>query len=170
MIEIVRVEKEQVELLRDIAIQTLYETFYTEEKTEVLQAYVDEAYTKEELLQSLDDVSSTTYFAYYDNALAGYLKVNMYDSQTEDMGDEGFEVQRIYVSKKFKGLRIGSLFMDFAIALAKANKRSFMWLGVWEHNYAAQAFYKKYGYYRVGEHDFTMGDLIETDWILRKDL
>jgi ribosomal protein S18 acetylase RimI-like enzyme len=45
-----------------------------------------------------------------------------------------------------------------------------MWLGVWERNPRAVAFYRKYGFTRVGEHTFMLGADAQTDWVLARPL
>ena len=58
------------------------------------------------------------------------------------------------------------------IALERANELGFTWawLGVWEHNTKAQALYKKYGFEKFSEHQFAVGDKVDTDWLMRKYL
>ena len=45
-----------------------------------------------------------------------------------------------------------------------------MWLGVWEENHRANAFYRKHGYAEVGEHVFMLGADAQRDLILAKIL
>lgn len=45
-----------------------------------------------------------------------------------------------------------------------------MWLGVWERNPRAVAFDQKYGFTRVGEHTFVVGEDPQTDWLLARPL
>jgi len=45
-----------------------------------------------------------------------------------------------------------------------------MWLGVWEENFKAQKIYERMGFRKVGQHDFKMGNCVQTDWILTKRL
>ena len=42
------------------------------------------------------------------------------------------------------------------------------WLGVWEHNPRAIAFYRKWGFTPVGEHCFAVGDDPQRDVILER--
>lgn len=60
----------------------------------------------------------------------------------------------------------------FTFALERANELGFTWawLGVWEHNTKAQALYKKYGFEKFSEHQFAVGDKVDTDWLMRKYL
>lgn len=45
---------------------------------------------------------------------------------------------------------------------------STMWpdVCIWEHNDPAQRFYQTMGFKRTGEHTFTLGENIQTDWIM----
>jgi ribosomal protein S18 acetylase RimI-like enzyme len=45
-----------------------------------------------------------------------------------------------------------------------------VWLGVWEHNPRAIAFYKKYGFISVGEHPFPLGGDLQRDIVMAKPL
>ena len=41
---------------------------------------------------------------------------------------------------------------------------------VWEKNEKALKFYKKNGFYEIGTHTFVMGEDVQTDYIMRKDM
>ncbi|GAY79036.1 negative regulation of sporulation, septation and degradative enzyme [Sporolactobacillus inulinus] len=45
-----------------------------------------------------------------------------------------------------------------------------VWLGVWEKNEKAIAFYKKFGFVQNGAHSFYMGDEEQTDFIMKNPL
>ena len=57
-----------------------------------------------------------------------------------------------------------------AINIATERKKKYIWLGVWEKNEKAIHFYKKNGFYKIGSHSFVMGEDVQTDYIMRKDL
>ena len=40
----------------------------------------------------------------------------------------------------------------------------------WEENFKAQKVYERMGFRKVGQHDFKMGNCVQTDWILTKRL
>ena len=60
--------------------------------------------------------------------------------------------------------------MEQAIAIAISRQKSYLWLGVWEHNTKALAFYQRFGFYRIGSHSFFVGQDEQTDFLLRKDI
>jgi len=45
-----------------------------------------------------------------------------------------------------------------------------MWLGVWERNVRAQAFYERWRFRRVGEHVFLLGSDPQVDWLMECEL
>jgi ribosomal protein S18 acetylase RimI-like enzyme len=54
--------------------------------------------------------------------------------------------------------------------MAREKNKQLIWLGVWEHNERALAFYLKWGFERFGEHIFMLGDDTQTDWLMKKEL
>src|SRR5690606_16174629 len=102
--------------------------------------------------------------------VAGYLKINADAAQTEEMGEDALEVERIYISRAFQKLGLGKHLMEQALELAARLGKKKIWLGVWEHNANAIAFYQKKGFVKTGEHSFFMGDDEQIDWIMVKEL
>jgi ribosomal protein S18 acetylase RimI-like enzyme len=45
-----------------------------------------------------------------------------------------------------------------------------LWLGVWERNPRAQAFYRKYGFVDVGAHTFILGSDHQIDRLMARPL
>ncbi|MGT2907570.1 GNAT family N-acetyltransferase [Streptococcus dentiloxodontae] len=166
-----KIEMEDVNKLRDIAIQTFTETFAHDNTPEQLQAFFDQAYTIEVLSAELSHPESLYRFIKVDGQIAGYLKVNWGAAQTEHELADAFEIQRIYVLQKFQGLGLGKQMFEFALEIAEQKGFTWAWLGVWEHNFKAQAFYKKYGFEKFAEHAFPVSDdKVDVDWLLRKRL
>ncbi len=58
--------------------------------------------------------------------------------------------------------------MDKAVEIARAEGYDTMWLGVWERNFKAQAFYVKSGFTQVGQHVFRLGTDDQTDLIMSR--
>jgi ribosomal protein S18 acetylase RimI-like enzyme len=60
--------------------------------------------------------------------------------------------------------------MGHVVARAEAAGSTVLWLGVWERNPRALAFYRKWGFEVVAEHIFTVGQDPQRDLILRRDV
>ena len=89
---------------------------------------------------------------------------------TEKMDADSLEVERIYIRPAFKRRGLGKYLIDKAIEIARAQGKKLIWLGVWEHNVNAIAFYEKMGFVHTGAHSFFMGDDEQTDFIMTKKL
>ena len=76
------------------------------------------------------------------------------------------ELLRFYVESKWHGLGVGQALMERCLALAREEGYQTLWLGVWEHNERALAFYKKYCFVAVGQHRFQLGHDEQVDLIL----
>ena len=161
---------EDIKALQAIAKQTFTETFGSQNTAEDLAKFLSEEYDFDKLKAEVENPESFYYFYYFEDELAGYLKLNVGAAQTEPDYPEALEIQRIYVLQKYQGKRIGLAMMQQALAVAKKLKKPQVWLGVWENNLKAQAFYQKSGFKKVGSHDFILGDDKQTDYILLKTL
>ncbi|WHS06988.1 GNAT family N-acetyltransferase [Ligilactobacillus salivarius] len=161
---------EDIKALQAIAKQTFTETFGSQNTAEDLAKFLSEEYDFDKLKAEVENPESFYYFYYFEDELAGYLKLNVDAAQTESEYPEALEIQRIYVLQKYQGKRIGLAMMQQALAVAKKLKKPQVWLGVWENNLKAQAFYQKSGFKKVGSHDFILGDDKQTDYILLKTL
>lgn len=169
-IKITRCTLEDVGLLQEISIGTFKETFSTQNTPENMKAYLERAFNLKQLEDELSNISSEFFFIYYNEDIAGYLKVNTDEAQTERMGNDSLEVERIYVWKKHHKQGLGKYLINKAIEIAKEQKKDKIWLGVWEKNERAITFYEKMGFVHTGAHSFYMGDEEQIDFIMTKQL
>ena len=165
-----KVEIADVEVLAKIAKQTFRETFAHDNTEEQLQEYFEETYNLRVLSTELEDPDSETYFIMHEEEIAGFLKVNWGNAQTERELENAFEIQRLYVLQTYQGFGLGKQLFEFALEHAEKNGFSWAWLGVWEHNTKAQVFYYRYGFEKFSQHRFMVGQKVDTDWLLKKKL
>ena len=158
------------DVLRKLSMRTYYETFAHLNTPEDMQTYLDDAFEIKKLRDELSNPDSDFFFLYIKETLAGYLKLNEAPSQTDINDFSSLEIERIYVASKFQGEGMGRYLMEQAIAIANERKKAYVWLGVWEKNEKAILFYKKNGFYEIGTHIFVMGEDVQTDYVMRKDL
>ena len=165
-----KVEIADVEVLAKLAKQTFRETFAHDNMEEQLQEYFEETYNLRVLSTELEDPESETYFIMHEEEIAGFLKVNWGNAQTERELENAFEIQRLYVLQTYQGFGLGKQLFEFALEHAEKNGFSWAWLGVWEHNTKAQVFYYRYGFEKFSQHRFMVGQKVDTDWLLKKKL
>ena len=169
-VRITKCSREDLPRLREISIETFTDTFKNQNSPENLKAYLERAYNAEQLEKELTHSSSEFYFVYFQDELAGLLKVNMNDAQTEPMGNDALEIERIYIRSQFQRKGLGQYLINQAMEIAKIHNKKRLWLGVWEKNENALHFYKKIGFVQTGAHSFYMGDEEQTDFIMVKTL
>lgn len=156
-------------LLR-LSYRTFYEAFEAQNTAENMKAYSDSAFTAEKIRKELSHPDSRFYFIYSNETLAGYLKVNINSAQSEPMGPDALEVERIYVLQEYHKQGLGKALLNYAHDIARQLNKNKIWLGVWEKNENAIGFYKKQGFKKSGSHSFFMGDDEQTDIIAEKIL
>lgn len=156
--------------LQEVSYETFNETFKHQNSPENMKAYLESAFNLNQLEKELSNISSEFFFVYFENEVAGYLKINTNDAQSEEMGDESLEVERIYIKNKFQKHGLGKYLLNQAIEIAMHRQKKNIWLGVWEKNENAIAFYQKMGFVQTGAHSFYMGEEEQKDFIMTKTL
>ena len=121
---------EDLHTLQEISMDTFNETFKDQNSPENMSAYLEKAFNLEQLERELSNPSSQFFFVYFNDEVGGYLKVNTKDAQTEEMGNDALEIERIYVKNKFQKLGLGKYLFNRAmeIVLWKAVKRKSGWV------------------------------------------
>jgi len=169
-IRISKCSREDLQFLQEISMETFNDTFKDQNSPENMKAYLEKAFNLKQLEIELSNHSSEFHFIYFNDEIAGYMKVNASDAQSEDMGNDSLEVERIYIRKKFHKQGLGKYLMNKAIEIAVARNKEKIWLGVWEKNKNAIGFYNKMGFVHTGAHSFYMGDEEQIDLIMTKTL
>lgn len=156
--------------LQEVSYETFNETFKAQNLPENMETYLEKAFNLQQLTIELSEAASQFLFISVDQEVAGYLKVNIDHAQSEDMGDESLEIERIYIRKPFQKYGLGKRLLNKAIEITVHHNKKKIWLGVWEKNENAIAFYKKMGFVLAGSHSFYMGDEEQIDFIMIKTL
>lgn len=159
---------DDIDILKALCRTTFWETFGADNTEENLEAMFEESFNDAVLKKEILDEHSHICLLFFDNEAAAFIKVNDHKSQTEDMGTEYVELQRIYILQKYQGKGLGRVLMDKVHDIAQSYGRKKIWLGVWEHNQKAIDFYKKFGFEITGDHSFFVGDDEQRDYIMEK--
>ena len=166
--QIKKVSTDELEELRKLSVNTFSDTF-TEQNNEIqIKAYLEKAFNTDQLRSELSNPESFFYFVKEEDKILGYLKLNTKTAQTDQVLDSSLEIERIYLTEEAQGKGIGKLLMDFSIAEAKRRNLLCLWLGVWEKNEKAIAFYKSYGFEVFADHPFKLGDDSQKDLLMKR--
>lgn len=175
MTQIRRATTEDATRLSELARATFRDTFETGNSPDDLAAYLAEAFTPTRQASEIADPASIVLLAERESEsgsaeLIGYAHLVLGEAPECVHGPSPIELKRIYVSRAWHGQGVARDLMDAAIAAARGKGAQTLWLGVWERNARAAAFYEKYGFARVGEHTFLLGADRQTDWVLERPL
>jgi ribosomal protein S18 acetylase RimI-like enzyme len=158
---------EDLDELVDISRVTFVDAFEKLNNPDDFNNYLAKAFSIERIKSELLDTNIQFYFTYLNDSLVGYFKLNEGKAQTESFKEDTLELERIYVLQHFQGKQIGKAMLYKAIAIAKAKKASFLWLGVWEKNIEAIKFYERYGFKKFMTHPYFIGKDKQTDWLMK---
>ena len=159
-----------VDVLMQIARRTFSDTYATLNSKENMNVYLDSRFSREQLSSELMNLDTEYYFAFIDERVIGYLKLNTGPSQTELKNENSLEIERIYVLKGYQGNKIGQKFCELAVLVARRKNIDFVWLGVWEKNLKAIRFYQKMGFFIFDKHIFRLGDENQVDIMMKCNL
>ena len=168
--EIIKITTEHLQQLQKISYDTFYETFKDQNSEENMATYLKTAFTEEKLLKEMKHPHAYFYFAMLEGEVAGYLKLNVSTAQSEEMGEDTLEIERIYVKRSYQKHGVGKSLYLKSVEVAQKLQKSKIWLGVWEKNENAIAFYEKQGFLKTGSHTFMMGDEKQLDYIMVKQI
>jgi ribosomal protein S18 acetylase RimI-like enzyme len=80
------------------------------------------------------------------------------------------ELRRFYVDRSYQGRGVAQVLMRAAEDAARQLGGRTFWLGVWERNLRAIAFYAKCGFVDTGTQVFVLGSDVQTDRVMAKPL
>jgi len=160
----------EVSLLRSVSLRSFEVPFAPHNDAANMEAYMSFAFSADRLSDELTNPASRFFFAYVGEMIAGYLKINRAEAQSDLRDPESLEIERIYVLPEYYRQGVGQVMLDEAIRVARSEKLRYVWLGVWERNPRAIQFYEKNGFMAFSSHPFMMGTDRQTDILMRLDL
>ena len=155
-------------LLTELGAQTFSETFSAENSEENMGAYLMAAFNVSKQADELLDPERYCFIGELDGTPSGYAMLRQGEPPNSVKDSEAIELVRLYVLKTCLGIGLGGALMKSCLEQAGSLGHRTIWLGVWERNYLAQAFYKRWGFEEVGTHIFQLGDDAQTDLIMQR--
>lgn len=159
-----------IDTLRSIGRRTFFETFADDNTERNMERYLEEAFAAERIAAELADAASEFHLAEGDGTAMGYLKLRSGPGRAERNLEQAVEIERIYVLREFQGRQVGRALLDHAVAFAARTHADHLWLGVWERNAKAIAFYTKHGFTPFGTQVFQLGEEAQTDILMRRSM
>ena len=169
-VKIRRANRDDAGLLAELGARTFYETFAADNTSEDMSVYLAASFGLEHQKSELMDPSSTFLIATVGDIEAGYAKLRGGEAPEGIEGMKPVELVRLYVSREWLGRGVGEALMRACIDDARRTGHETIWLGVWERNGRAQAFYRKWNFREVGEHIFQLGSDLQRDILMERSI
>jgi ribosomal protein S18 acetylase RimI-like enzyme len=156
--------------LAELAARTFRDTFGADNTPEDLALHLATSYAPEQQAREIQDPMMITLVADDAGALVAFAQLRRGDAPACVTGDAPIEIQRFYLAAEWHGRGLAHALMVHAFDVAQAVGAATIWLGVWERNPRAIAFYRKFGYTDVGQQTFVLGTDHQIDRILMRSL
>ncbi len=155
-------------LLAELGARTFSETFAADNTPEDMAAYLASSFNVAQQTAELADPASTFLIAEIGGVAAGYAKLRAGEPAKGIEGAKPVELVRLYASREWLGRGVGEALMRACLEEARQAGHETIWLGVWERNGRALAFYRKWDFRAVGEHVFQLGSDPQTDILMER--
>jgi len=150
--------------LAAFAARNFREAFAADNRPEDIEFHLAGSFSPEKQRAELLDPTITTLLVEVEGGLAGYAQVRA-EAVPPCVGGPGF-----YVDRPWHGRGIAQALMQAVVDTAARRGAQTLWLGVWERNARARAFYRNEGFVDVGGQDFLLGADTQADRVLALDL
>jgi diamine N-acetyltransferase len=152
--------------LAAISLKTFVDTFAPHNTAADMDAYTSVAFGEEKQRRELETAGVVTLLGEEDGETIASAQLR----HTPGAPHGDVEIARFYVDGPHHGRGIAQVLMDAVEQNARALGAGKLWLGVWEQNLRAIAFYRKRGFSQCGAQPFLLGTDLQTDWVMNRTL
>lgn len=152
--------------LAQLAEQTFRDTYAAANTTEDMAVHVRQSYGESVQAREIDDPRMATLICEADDLMIGFAQLRWEAAPACVIADVPGEIHRLYVDGAWHGKGLGPQLMEACLGALHARGSDQAWLGVWERNPRAIAFYRKFGFVEVGAHVFPVGRDLQRDLIM----
>lgn len=157
-------------VLAELGARTFAETFAADNSPENMAAYLADSFSRTLQAAELNDPDSNFLIAEIAGVAVGYAMLRAGEAPPGIANEAQIELVRLYAAREWLGVGVGAALMQACMREAKQRGCRTLWLGVWEHNRRARAFYRKWKFREVGTHIFQLGNDAQTDILLECSL
>jgi ribosomal protein S18 acetylase RimI-like enzyme len=169
LVRIRRAGPEDAALLASLAATTFTDTFAADNDPRDMAEYLAEAFGEGVQRAELQDPRNTVLLARRGNDVVGYAMLREGHAPpcvAEHVADDTVEIARLYAVRAAIGSGVGGALMQACLDECAARGRAGLWLGVWERNARAIAFYRRWAFHDVGSQHFQLGRDLQTDRVM----
>ena len=135
-----------------------------------MAAYLASAFGHAIQSVELADTRNVVLIAERDGEHAGYAMLRAMGNPSCITDSNAVEIARLYAAPSSIRTGVGSALMSRCVDEARSRRFTTMWLGVWEHNARAIAFYGRWGFDVVGRQSFLLGTDRQSDLVMARQV
>lgn len=155
-------------LLATLGAATFRDTFAVDNTPEDMALYLAEAFGESAQGAELADEANVVLIAEDEGEAVGYAMLRLGAAPSGVAGRDAIEIARLYAVERMIGAGVGAALMRRCLHEAAARGNDVIWLGVWERNARAIAFYTRWGFEDVGRQSFVLGHDHQTDRVMAR--
>lgn len=161
-----RAVPQDAENLAAFASRMYAQTFGNFTDPDDLEEFLSVTYGASQQREEITSENIRTLIAEFEDQIMGFAQLKQGSAPDCVSSESPIELWRFYIDKPWQGKGMASDLMDAAKVAAIELGGTSLWLGVWEINSRAIAFYKKQGFVIVGEKDFWVGKDRQSDRVM----
>ncbi|MFM5930904.1 MAG: N-acetyltransferase family protein [Novosphingobium sp.] len=160
---------DDIPALSRLGIDSFVEKFGHMYSAKDLADFLDEAHSPAALAKEIADPNRLYRLAERDGRLLGYCKLGLTCGFPEyARGSRVLELKQLYTDPAATGQGIGAALMDWAMAEFTARQADEVQLSVWSGNDGAQKFYARYGFGKVADITFRVGEQLDEEFLFAR--
>lgn len=126
-----------------------------------LAHFLDNSRSPEQITANIESTDIGVMVAEIDGAIVAYCTTvygKGFDERPDPKPIKPALLSQLYCTQATTGLSVGAALMDDCLAEARCRGCDAVQLSVWSENFRAQRFYQRYGFEKVADIDFWVGD------------
>ncbi|MGE4162554.1 MAG: GNAT family N-acetyltransferase [Vicinamibacterales bacterium] len=161
---------EDASALAALAARLFEETFGASNAPADMAVYLAGAFGEAQQRRELEAAHVHTLLVLVAGEPIGYAQVRHAEVPACVIAPSPVELWRFYLDARWHGRGVAQALMRQVEQVVRGMGGAAIWLGVWEHNQRALAFYRRLGFIDVGSHGFQLGLDLQTDRIMSRTL
>ncbi len=170
MLEIRLAQPQDATALSKLARHTFVESFAQFNTPENMDQYLRENFSPTRQRSEIENPQRKIAIVWHAEEAIGFYHLVRGETIQCVSGTRPIQLLKFYIDSKWHGKSVAKMLMDHCIEECRRENFSTLWLGVWEQNFRAQTFYRKYAFKEVGTFDFILGEDRQIDLVMVKPI
>ena len=156
--------------LSRLAEKTFRDTFGPTNPADDMDFHCQTSFSEAIQASEIADPNMVTLLSESEGVLIGFAQLHWGEAPECVLGESPGEIRRLYVETDWHGRGVAHDLVNECLEEMKKRGSDVVWLGVWERNPRAIAFYQKFGFVEVGDHIFQLGTDPQRDIVMAVSL